>query len=371
MATYRILLLEDRPIDTLVIRSTIESAGYTVTSTGNEADYLTALRDGSFCAIVTDHSLPGASSERAIELAQVWQPGVPVVCVTGLVSEQDGAFFYEHGALDYIGKDQLWRLPFVLKRVALIEELENRLAERTKQLEASVEELQTFAHSVAHDLKSPLFGLHQIAQLLLGQEQLDLNECRTILETISDDAMRMADMTQALLKLYTMSLRDLNNQPYDLSTASGKILATLAQQAPARKMDLIIEPNLVAVGDPALFDSIMENLISNAWKYTSRVAQAKIEIGKLDPDTAGADGDNRGRGDTTTFFVRDNGAGYDMKYSGKLFKPFQRLHSPNDFPGLGIGLATVNRIVKRYGGRIWAESTKGSGTTFFFTLPNK
>ncbi len=361
MTSERILLLEDKPIDALVTRSAIESAGYAVTSTGNETDFVAALREGRFCAIVADHSLPGSSSERAIELAKMWQPGVPVVCISGVVNEQDGAVILAHGAVDYIGKDQLWRLPFALKRAT----------ERTKQLAASVDELQNFAYCVAHDLKSPLFGLHQIAQLLLSQEQLDMNECRTILETISDDAMRMSEMTQALLKLYTMSLRELTCQQYNLSTTSHNILETLAQQSPSRKVAVTVEPDLLAMGDPSLFDAVLENLIGNAWKFTARAEEAKIEIGKLDPEAAGAEADSSAKDDTTIFFVRDNGAGFDMRYSGKLFKPFQRLHSPSDFVGMGIGLATVNRIIKRYNGKVWAESQKGMGSTFFFTLPNK
>jgi hypothetical protein len=389
MTLEKILLLEDRPVDAMMVRTAIEEAGYCVTSTSDEASYVAALKEGGYSAVVADNSIPGSSAELAVELAHQWLPGVPVLCVSGAVNERDGELILGHGALDYISKSQLWRLPHALKRatigvmpanrstievvqanltagadidslLVLIGELEARLAERTNRLETANEELRAFSYSVAHDLKSPLFGIHQISQLLLSQDNLEVSECRTILSTISDDAVRMAEMTAALLKLYTMTLNEPVSQEVDFSAETAKIVKTLSLQTPHRKVDVSIEPDLHTHADPALIDSLLENLIGNAWKYSSKVEQPKIQIGKMSEQEP----------HHQTFFVRDNGAGFDMKLANKLFKPFQRLHSPSEFTGLGIGLATVNKIVKQYGGKIWAESEKGEGATFFFTLPN-
>jgi signal transduction histidine kinase len=251
-----------------------------------------------------------------------------------------------------------------IANVELFDEMEARVAERTKRLQVANEELRAFSYTVAHDLKSPLFGIHQISQLFLSQDNLDIGECRTILSTIGDDALRMADMTASLLKLYTLSLNEPICVDVDISAEAARIVRTLTLHSPQRQVDVQIEPGLTTHGDPALIDSLLENLIGNAWKYSARVSDAKIEVGKL--NQAGPEAGDQQQ----IFFVRDNGAGFDMKLAGKLFKPFQRLHSPSDFTGMGIGLATASKIVKLYNGKIWAEAEKGAGATFFFTLPN-
>jgi len=167
-------------------------------------------------------------------------------------------------------------------------------------------------------------------------------------------------MISALLKLYTLSLSDTKNVPFDLSEAARQVAANLTTQAPQRKITITVAPEMQALGDPSLLNNLLENLISNAWKYTFNVEDATIEVGQIIDENTG----------TPTYFVRDNGIGFDMKYATKLFKPFQRLHSETDYQGTGIGLATVNRIIKRYNGQVWAESTKGEGSTFYFTLPH-
>jgi signal transduction histidine kinase len=374
MTADHILLLEDRPLDALLVCTTLETAGFAVDVTRNETQYVDALKVGGYSAIVTDNSIPGASPSRAIELAREWHAAVPVICISGAINEHDGNLVLEQGVVDYIGKDQLWRLPYALKRSMmgpapssdlLFDALSATVVETNRQLQVAHEEMSTLSRCITHDIQSPLNGIHQISQLMLSQDNLDIAECRTIFATISDDALLLTDMTAGLLKLYTMSLHELKSEPVDISAAAHSILSNLSQLSPRRKVEITIAPSLVATGDPDLLHCLFENLINNAWKYSAKVENATIAVGALSASHC----DNAC--DTQTFFVRDNGAGFDMQYAAKLFKPFQRMHSVTDFDGLGLGLATVNRIVRRYNGKVWAQSIKGQGTTFFFTLPNQ
>jgi PAS domain S-box-containing protein len=237
-------------------------------------------------------------------------------------------------------------------------ELEKRVAQRTAQLEAANSELEAFSYSVSHDLRAPLRGIDGFSQLLLEQyhDRLDDNG-REYLERVRAGAQRMAQLIDDMLNLSRVSRGDMTIQHVDLSNLAQKVAEDLKAGNPKRDVDFKIQRDVEAMGDGRLLRIVLENLLSNAWKYTSKHPQAHIEFGA------------RWQAGEYAFFVRDDGAGFDMQYADKLFGAFQRLHSSKDFPGTGVGLATVHRIINRHGGRVWAEGIEGQGATFYFTIP--
>jgi PAS domain S-box-containing protein len=239
-------------------------------------------------------------------------------------------------------------------------ELEARVTKRTAQLEAANQELEAFSYSVSHDLRAPLRALDGFSANLLSRysEAVD-DRGRHYLNRIQQAALRMGQLIDALLSLSRVTRKSLEWSHVDLSEMSYEIAAGLQAQDPERQAAIRIAGNLRAEGDPRLIRIVLQNLLGNAWKFTSRKSEALIEVGAFEQDGA------------SSYFVRDNGAGFDMSYSAQLFGPFQRLHSQNEFAGTGIGLATVNRIIKRHGGRIWAESAVDQGATFYFNLGGK
>lgn len=236
--------------------------------------------------------------------------------------------------------------------------LDSQVRERTADLLAVNEELESFNYSVSHDLRAPLRGLTGFSQILADEysEQLD-EKGRHYLERVSGAAERMGELIDALLALSRVARSELRIEDVDLSDLADRIASALRDRDPDRPVELIVEPGVRARGDERLLRVALENLLGNAWKFSRENAAGRIEFG-VDRST---DGD--------VFFVRDNGAGFDMAFVDKLFTPFQRLHSPRDFAGTGIGLATVQRIVNRHSGNIWGEGKVGSGATFYFTLP--
>jgi PAS domain S-box-containing protein len=237
-------------------------------------------------------------------------------------------------------------------------ELERRVIERTAQLEAANRELETFSYSVSHDLRAPLRSIDGFSQALLEDcaAQLDA-QGRDYLQRIRGATQRMAELIEALLGLSRVTRAGLQRHEVDLSAMARAIAAELQRTDPSRHVEFAIADGLIVSGDARLLRVAMENLLGNAWKFTAKQPRARIEFGMQRQD----DG-------TCAFFVRDNGAGFDMAYAEKLFGAFQRLHRASEFHGTGIGLATVQRIVHRHGGRIWAEGAVGQGATFYFTL---
>jgi len=226
------------------------------------------------------------------------------------------------------------------------------------ELEAANRELESFSYSVSHDLRAPLRGIDGYSQALLEDygEQLPA-EGQRYLERIRSSAQRMATLIDDLLNLAHVTRAQIKFVPVDLTRLAEDILSELERTHPERRVEWTVAPNLTVGGDSRLLQVVLDNLLNNAWKYTSKQEQAQIEFG------------SKQEGDEIIYFIHDNGAGFDMAYADKLFGAFQRLHTASEFPGSGIGLATVQRIIHRHGGRIWAEGAVDKGATLFFTLP--
>ena len=257
-----------------------------------------------------------------------------------------------------ISRDISERVRAQAQMLRLNEELEGRVQERTAALEAANHELESFSYSVSHDLRSPLRGIDGFSQVLLEDygDRLDAEGVRTIAR-IRQGTQRMGALIDDLLSLSRMSRTALNPRSLDLSALASTVVEDLEQGEPLRKVEVRIEAGLLVEADPGLLRQVLENLLGNAWKFTAKAAQARIEVCRETlPDGQ------------SVFCVRDNGAGFDMAYVQKLFIPFQRLHGAHEFEGTGIGLAIVQRIIQRHGGRVWAQGAKGQGACFRFTL---
>ena len=241
----------------------------------------------------------------------------------------------------------------------LNEELEQRVSDRTAQLETANKELESFSYSVSHDLRAPLRHINGFSQALLEDHADKLDERgKTYLSEIRGASREMATLIDDLLQLARVTRSEMNRESVDLSEMADGVIAELREREPDRKVSVEIERHLIADCDRRLTRVVLVNLLGNAWKFTSKVERPRIEFGEIKDKTG------------SYFFVRDNGAGFDMAYATKLFGAFQRLHSGGEFEGTGIGLATVKRIVGRHGGRVWADSKVGAGAVFYFTLTN-
>ncbi len=235
-----------------------------------------------------------------------------------------------------------------------------RRREIERALKVAYKELESFSYSIAHDLRAPLRGMSGFAQVLYEDyaSKLDADGLDALTE-IRTNAARMGEQIDALLSLSKVARSELRREEIDVSAMARAIASRCAAAEPERGVEIVVHEGMSASADPALLRALLENLISNAWKFTRRQPAARVEIG-AEPRDGGV-----------TFFVKDNGAGFDESRAARLFTPFQRMHSAHEFPGTGIGLATAQRIAHRHGGRIWAKGDPGVGATFYFTLPKE
>ena len=275
---------------------------------------------------------------RQVQLTYAPVPGVVGSDVVGLVQAEDVTE----------------RLRAEAEVRALNRTLEARVAARTRELRQANQELESFAYSVSHDLRAPLRAIEGFSRILVERYAPALDEVgQGYLERVRNAANRMGELIDAMLKMSRLSRGEIRRERVDLSRMAADVLEELRVGDRAHRVDAVIAPDLYVDGDAALLRNLLLNLLGNAWKFTRDAANPRIEFGREGEE----------------FYVRDNGAGFPQEYVGKLFRPFQRLHEQRDFPGHGIGLATVSRIVERHGGRIRAEGKPGQGATFRFTLP--
>lgn len=272
-----------------------------------------------------------------------YEPNVDEIHLASTVAEQVGVAVVRQWAAERLSR--------------LNAALEDRLRWRTRQLEEVNKELEAFAYSVSHDLRAPLRALNGYSHILLEDyaEKLDATG-NHYFERIIAASRRMEHLIDDLLRLSGVNRTQVQPRTVNLSDMAADIVGKLRESGPDRRADVMITPDMTAEADPGLIRIVLENLLSNAWKYTGRRADAHIEFGSTEVQGKNA------------YFVADNGAGFDMAYAGKLFAPFQRPHAPSQFDGTGIGLALVSRIVRRMGGRVWANARPCEGATFYFTL---
>ena len=358
---------ENRRLFSLILRETgcetVEAAS------GEEALALCASREYSM--ILMDVHLPGldgfetARRIRAFDCCQT----TPIVFVSAVyTAERDVFQGYGEGAVDYLLSPVVPEILRAKARVFVeirhrrraVEDHARELERINRELAAANEELESFSYAAAHDLRAPLRAIGGFSEILLEDYLPALDaQGRDYLRRIGDATGRMNGLIDDLLALGKVTRSEVHLQSVDLSALAGEVAREIQDDSP-RAVDWAIAPGLAARGDPGLLRILLANLLGNAWKYTARRDHARIAFGREAQDGEEA------------FFVRDNGVGFDPALAaGKLFKPFQRLHSAEEAPGCGIGLATVRRIVTKHGGRIWAESAKGDGATFWFTLDHE
>ena len=371
----RLLHLEDNGADVELVRMTLARDGVDcdILAVSSGAAYLAALKQPHFDAVLSDSAIPGYDGGAALLAARNRFPEIPFIVVSGNPGVTDPHAASGENPTARVAKSELHRLGTELRLAVsrpkastdVLTNLERKVAEltaeagrRNTEIEVLNKELEAFSYSVAHDLRSPLITIDGFAQVLLENTTRSLDETnRDHLQRISTAARRMHRLINDLLDLSKIVRAPLHRGTVDLSKLAREILQTLRDRAPAREANVVVTAGLVVSGDSGLLRIALENLLANAWKFTSRKDRTHIEFGS-GPDRAGR----------TVYFVRDNGAGFDPGYATKLFSPFQRLHSETQFPGTGIGLATVQRIIHRHGGEIWAESAVDSGAGFYFTL---
>jgi PAS domain S-box-containing protein len=236
-----------------------------------------------------------------------------------------------------------------------IKELNTRLEEKARELKEINEELKSFTYSVAHDLRAPIRAIKGFAEALEEDFSQDFkDEAKDYIRRINRAAFRMTQIIDSLLVLFRVSQEEIKVEWVDLSRIAREFSAELQKSHPERKVEFVIKDDLKILGDQRLMGIVVQNLLRNAWKFTQNRSPARIEFG-VQNDT-----------DENAFFVKDNGVGFDMTYVHKLFMPFQRLHSMSEFPGVGVGLTTVQRIIRKHNGTIWAEAEEGKGATFYF-----
>jgi two-component system sensor histidine kinase/response regulator len=404
-----ILIAEDSPTQAERLKYTLERQGHRVTVTSNGRQALEAARAHKPTLLITDVVMPEMDG---FQLCQEIKSdpdlkGLPVILVTTLADPHDvvrglecradnfilkpyderyllsriqfvllnselhqreqsgmGVEIYFNGRRHFITADRLQILNLLLstyeaaiQRNRELNRARDELQTVNAALEAANKELESFSYSVSHDLRAPLRSIDGFSQALLEDyaDKLD-EEGKDHLQRVRASTQRMAELIDDMLNLSRMTRSEMRLEAVNLSTVAKTVAAELQRSQPDRRVEFVIAEGVVANGDSGLLRVVLENLLGNAWKFTGKHSEAKIEFGiSL-------------QNGNSAYFVRDNGSGFDMAYAGKLFGAFQRLHDAREFPGTGVGLATVQRVIHRHGGQVWAESEVEKGATFYFTL---
>ena len=370
MRKASILIVDDQEANVSLLEQMLYDAGYvSIASTMDPREVCELHRKNRYDLILLDLQMPGMDGFQVMEgLKEIETDGyLPVLVITALPGHKLRAL--KAGAKDFVSKP--FDLGEVLIRVynmlevrllnseikRLYNQVEERVAQRTAELEESNKELEAFSYSVSHDLRAPLRALDGFSQAMLDDFGPQLPaECQRYLKTIRYSAQQMSALIDALLEFSRFNRQELNKQAMDTSKLVHSALDELGFPWQERQVEIRVGALPMSSGDPVLLKQVWLNLLSNALKYTNKRKKAEIEIGSTEING------------TEVFFVRDNGTGFDMRYADKLFGVFERLHRMEDYEGTGIGLAMVQRIVNRHGGRVWANSAIDRGATFNFTL---
>jgi signal transduction histidine kinase len=379
--TGKLLIVDDEPAQMRALCTTLENEGYVVAGFTSGQQALDQLRRQSFDLLLTDLTMPGMDGIALLRAAQQIDNNLVGLVMTGHGSIESAVAAMKAGALDYILKpftlrtmrpvleraltvrrlivenQELRRTEDMMRRLNV--DLERQVDERTRQLTEANRELEAFSQSVSHDLRAPLRAINGFGNVLLEEHGAELApQARAYIDKILSAGVRMEQLIADLMRLSHASVSELRVTVVDLSKLATAAIAELRAAEPARQVEVEIAPDMKCNGDPQLLRIALENLLGNAWKFTRNAAQPKIEIGPI-------------AGTTDGFFVRDNGAGFEPSQAKNLFAPFRRLHSPSQFPGTGVGLSIVQRIIRRHGGRICAEAEVGRGATFSFNVPGQ
>ncbi|HAX75098.1 MAG TPA: histidine kinase [Cyanobacteria bacterium UBA11372] len=400
-----ILLVDDNSKNLLALEATLESLGQNVVKANSGEEALKRLLAQDFAAILLDVQMPGMDGFETAELIRMRENSrhTPIIFVTAIGKTTEFIFKgYAVGAVDYLLKPIVPEI--LLSKVKVFVELKQQaeqLAAANKQMQQQLEqisqlnqqcqiankELEAFNAAVCHDLRNPLTTIKGFSDLLLtyrtdGLEKTD----KQYIEEINIASKRMGQLIDDLLNLSLGKSRQIWYETVDLSLMAQNIAAKLHQSEPQREVEFDIASGMTVQGDPRLLLIVLENLLGNAWKYTGKQPHARIEFGVLEQESRVAKkkrsrADKRNRLDKLenqspiphaqlrTYYLRDNGAGFDLTQADKLFTAFHRLHDKEEFEGTGIGLVTVQRIIQRHGGKIWAQAARDRGATFFFELP--
>ncbi len=362
-----LLIVDDEPASMRALCDTLEYEGYRTYGYTSAADALAAMRERSFDLLLADLQMPGTNGIDLMKSAQLVDPTLVAVIMTGHGALETAVAAMKAGALDYIQKPiKLATALPVLERALAVRQLriekkrlEENVRERTEELKIANRELEAFSYSVSHDLRAPLRAVSSFTQALLSEHVATLNdEGRRLLQNVNAGAAHMDRLITDLLRLSQLNRQELHRQPVRFGELAERVIDGMAAERAGRDIEFVVADFPTWQVDPGLMQQVFVNLVSNAIKFTRDRAKARIEIGY------------RMNGTTLVCFVKDNGVGFNMKYMNKLFGVFQRLHSADQFEGTGVGLSIVRRIVERHGGTVWVDGAQDQGASFYFSLPD-
>ncbi len=364
-----ILIVDDKPAKLQALESVLSGLDENILTARSGKEALKHVLKTDFAVILLDVNMPEMDGFETAELIRKRKSSAntPIIFVTAIgTSESERARGYSIGAVDYIFqpvppeiiKYKVERFVELHKMTQKLEMHADALVKLNSMLEASNKELEAFSYSVSHDLSAPLRAMEGFSRILIERYKDALDDKgQDYLNRVIDSANNMSQLIDDLLKLSRVSLAEMSLDKVDLTAMAHQIVAALKETDPARIVEVVIAEGLIAKGDVSLLQVALQNLLNNAWKFSNKRPQARIEFGECK---------NQGQ---DCFFVKDNGAGFNMDQAHKLFSPFQRFHSASDFPGTGIGLGIVQRAINRHGGKVWAEAEEDKGATFYFSLP--
>lgn len=374
------LIVDDLEDNITALKSLLVDEKVEIHSATSGMEALELLLKNDYALSLIDVQMPVMDGFELAEIMRSTEKtkSIPIIFVTAGNDGDVKRVFkgYEAGAVDFLYKPLYPQIVLGKVRVFLDlynqkiliedtfqqakEELEQKVQERTQALIAVNKELEAFSYSVSHDLRAPLRSMDGFSKILISNfsDKLD-DKGKDYLNRIRESAQKMGDLIDGMLILSRLGKKEIRREKINLSHFSEKIIKDLRQNDFKRQVKVFIDPDLEVEADPALSYAVLENLLGNAWKYTSKKSEAFIKVSGFK------------QGNEQVFYIQDNGAGFDMTFSDKLFVAFQRLHSPMDYQGTGIGLITVKRIIERHGGKVWAQGEEGVGSTFYFTFSNK